>query len=80
MKEDDEEGVGTSLSIEHKSPAFVGEEMEIRATVREINGNELICDIEACVLDRIIAVGTTGQKMLKKEKLKSIFSKPEVKR
>ncbi len=27
MKEDDEEGVGTFLSIEHKSPAFVKEEI-----------------------------------------------------
>ena len=28
MKEADEEGVGTFLSIDHKSPAFVGEEIE----------------------------------------------------
>ena len=36
MKEDDEEGVGTHLTIDHRSPAFVGEELEITATVAQI--------------------------------------------
>jgi predicted thioesterase len=73
MKDDDEEGVGTMLSIDHKSPAFVGEEILFTATVEKTEKNELICTIEAKVGDRIIAVGKTGQKMLKKEKLKELF-------
>jgi fluoroacetyl-CoA thioesterase len=73
MKELDEEGVGTMLSIDHKNPAFVGEEVLFTATVDKIEGNELICTIEAKVGDRIIAVGKTGQKMLKKEKLRELF-------
>lgn len=76
MKEDDEEGVGTFLSIDHKSPAFVGEEVIFTATVEKIEGNELICSIEARVVNRLIAIGKTGQKMLKKEKLKQLFSPP----
>src|SRR3982751_5298938 len=75
MKDDDEEGVGTMLSIDHKSPAFVGEEVFFIATVEKIEKNELICSIEAKVGDRSIAVGKTGQKMLKKEKLKELFNK-----
>src|SRR5438445_9352998 len=63
MKEDDEEGVGTMLSIEHKSPVFVGEEVTYTATVEDIVKNELICAIEAKVGDRVIASGKTGQKM-----------------
>lgn len=74
MKEDDEEGVGTFLSINHKSPAFVGEEVEITATVVKLEKNELTCSIEAMVGTRAIATGTTGQKMLKKEKLNQLFS------
>ncbi len=74
MKEDDEEGVGTFLSINHKSPAFVGEELTITATVEKIERNELICSIEAACGDRLIATGKTGQKMLTKEKLKSLFT------
>lgn len=75
MKEDDEEGVGTHLSIDHRNPAFVGEELEITATVAQLNGNELICDIEVKTRNRIIALGRTGQRMLKKEKLNRLFTK-----
>ena len=73
MKEDREEGVGTFLSIEHKSPAFEGEEVTFTATVVKIHGHELTCSIHAKVADRLIATGTTGQKMLKDDKLKEIF-------
>jgi fluoroacetyl-CoA thioesterase len=76
MKEDDEEGVGTFLSIDHKSPAFVGEEIIFTATVVKIERNELTCMIEAKAGNRLVATGTTGQKMLKKEKLKQVFTKP----
>lgn len=73
MKDDDEEGVGTMLSIDHKSPAFIGEEVVFTAGVEKIEINELICTIVAKVGDRVIATGKTGQKMLKKEKLRELF-------
>jgi predicted thioesterase len=76
MKEEDEEGVGTFLSIDHKSPAFVGEEIIFTAQVVKIEKNELICSIEAKIAGRLIATGTTGQKILKKDRLKQIFTKP----
>src|SRR5690349_8210573 len=69
MKENDEEGVGTYLEIQHRAPAFVGEELEITATVESITGNELICLIEVKAGNKIVATGKTGQRMLKKEKL-----------
>ncbi|MEK6780519.1 MAG: hotdog domain-containing protein [Bacteroidota bacterium] len=75
MKEEDEEGVGTFLSIEHKSPAFVGEALRVTATIEKIERNELICSIEALCGNRIIAIGKTGQKMLKKDKLRNLFTK-----
>lgn len=73
MKEDDEEGVGTMLSIEHKTPAFVGEEILFTATVEKVERNELICIIEAKTENRTIATGKTGQKMLKRKKLRALF-------
>ena len=76
MKEHDEEGVGTYLEIQHRSPAFVGDRLEITATVDSIIGNELICAILVKSGDRIIATGKTGQRMLKKEKLNAIFTPP----
>ena len=74
MKEEDEEGVGTYLEIQHRAPAFVGEELTITAKVDTISGNELICDIEVKQKDKLIATGKTGQRMLKKEKLDRIFT------
>ena len=73
MKEANEEGVGTFLTIEHKSPARVGEVVEITATVEYIRNHELICQIEACCGNRLIAVGKTGQKMLPLEKVNQLF-------
>lgn len=74
MKETDEEGTGTMLTINHKSPALLDDEVEITAFVKEINGNELICNYEAKVGERVVAVGETGQKVLKKEKIDKLFS------
>lgn len=80
MKDEDEEGVGTFLEIKHHSPAFVGEELIITATVGSIIGNELLCNIEVLVDKRIIAIGKTGQRMLKKERLNAIFTNPNEQR
>lgn len=77
MKDEDEEGVGTFVTIDHRSPAFVGEDVMVTATIEEINGMELVCSIEARVGDRLIAAGRTGQKMLKKDRLKKLFTRPE---
>lgn len=73
--EQDEEGVGTMLHIEHKSPAFVGETVSIIATFDSFVANELICNIEVKVVDRLIAKGKTGQRLLKKDRLQRIFSR-----
>ena len=77
MKEADEEGVGTYLEIQHRAPAFVGDELTITATVDSLSGNELMCIIEVRQNDKLIATGKTGQRMLKKEKLNLIFTPPK---
>ncbi len=77
MRDDDEEGIGTSITIDHRNPAFVDDEIVINACVEKINGHELICTYEAKVGDRIIATGKTGQKILKHEKISQLFKKPE---
>ncbi len=76
MREDDEEGIGTFLSIDHKGPAFVGEEIFFEAWVDSIERNELICHYQARVGDRLVAIGKTGQKILKKDKLNRLLQKP----
>jgi fluoroacetyl-CoA thioesterase len=74
MKDEDEEGVGTHLTIEHKAPAFIGEEILFTGKIEQINGHELICSFEASVGSRVIAVGKTGQKIMKKEKINKLFN------
>ncbi|MFZ6663829.1 thioesterase family protein [Peijinzhouia sedimentorum] len=74
MLEDDEQGIGTFINIDHKSPAFVNEEAQITAIIEEINGHEIICNVEVTVASRVIAKGSTGQKILKKEKLERLFN------
>jgi fluoroacetyl-CoA thioesterase len=76
MREDHEEGIGTQLVIEHKSPAFVGEQIVFNARIESIEKNEIICVFEASVNARIIATGKTGQKILNREKINKIFTPP----
>lgn len=75
MKEEDEEGVGTFITVNHKAPAFVGEEIKFAGRVESLIGHELICAFEAKVGDRLIAEGKTGQKIFKKETLAQRFDR-----
>ena len=74
MKEDDEEGIGTMIEIEHLSPALVGSKVKIVATVESVEKNEIICTYEAFVGERVIAKGRQGQKILKKTKISDLFA------
>ncbi len=78
IKAEDEEGIGTNLIINHKAPAFEGENITIVATLETYNGNDLICSYVATVGDRLVADGKTGQKILKKEKLARILAPKKV--
>jgi predicted thioesterase len=75
MRDEDEEGVGTFLSIDHKGPAFVGEQVCIEAKVDELKGNELLCSYRAHVQGRMVAEGKTGQKILKRARIQTLFSR-----
>ncbi len=77
MCEDHEEGIGTMLHIDHKSPAFLNEEVIVTATYTSFNNYELICDMRVMSADRLIATGKTGQKILNKEKINQIFTSLE---
>lgn len=78
IKEADEEGIGTRLVINHKSPAFMGEAVEVVATLIKYERHEVICSFTAHVGARLVADGETGQKILKKEKLAKILAPKQV--
>lgn len=71
--EPDEEGIGTHVSIDHKNPAFIGEEIIFTARIESLEGNLLTCGYEARVGDKLIATGKTGQRVVKREKIAKIF-------
>ena len=72
MKEEHEEGIGTFVNIVHVSPALEGQEVDFCATITRFEGNDLHCSITASVGDRIVAKGSTGQKILSKTKIDEI--------
>lgn len=74
MKGEDEEGIGTSLTINHKSPAFEGDEVVVKAILISHSGNEVICSFDARVGERLVADGETGQKILNREKLAKVLA------
>lgn len=76
MKEEEEEGIGTFIHVNHKSPAFVGEEVTYTASFEAISDRkEIITSFVATCGDRVIAEGRQGQKILGKEKLEQIMMK-----
>lgn len=74
MKEAEEEGIGTGITIRHISPALQGQEVVFQATLAEVNGNEVVTDFVASVGERVIATGRQWQKIVKKEKLERLFN------
>ena len=73
MLDEDEEGIGTRLEINHLSPALEGEELIIEAMISSLEQHEIICEIKVTVGKRVIAKGVTGQKILKKTKLADLI-------
>ncbi len=74
MKEEDEEGIGTMVSVHHHSPAFIGEKVIVTGTIKKIQQHEIICTFEVKTETRLVATGETGQKILKRKKFEKLFS------
>jgi predicted thioesterase len=72
MKEVEEEGIGTFVNIDHKSPAAIGSEVRFIATIKSVINNEVVCSIIARVNGRTIATIETGQKILDEDDLISL--------
>ena len=74
MKEEGEEGIGTYLSIEHRSPALRGENITIIAKLESVIKNEVVCTYEVRTGERIIAVGKQIQKILLTTKIDQLIA------
>ncbi len=74
IKEDDEEGIGSGITVEHLAPALLGDEVLFTSTLEEIVGTEVVTSYIAQVGDRLIARGTQRQRVLKKTKIDKLLS------
>lgn len=68
-----EEGMGTHIQINHRSPAVVGSLVTFRAVVEECTNRRLICLVEALVGQRIVAEGVFTQAILSRDKLAEVL-------
>jgi fluoroacetyl-CoA thioesterase len=60
-----EAGIGSSLSVEHLAPAWVGDAVRVTARCAELRGNRLTCECTAVDTEgRLLGRGTTGQVVL----------------
>jgi predicted thioesterase len=75
MTEGNEEGIGTLITVEHHSPALIGQKVDFTAILASVKGNEIICGYKARVGKRLIASGRQKQKIIKKKKIATILKK-----
>lgn len=79
LKEVGEEGVGTHVHLNHHAPAFPGEKVVVTATLTQAAAppdGTLTCSFVAHVGARLVASGTTGQRILPLTKLAVAFARP----
>lgn len=70
-----EEGMGTHITIDHRSPAVVGSVVMFEAVVEECTPRRLICRVSAAVGDRLVAEGRFTQTIVTREKLAIIVDR-----
>ncbi|MCS7297815.1 MAG: hypothetical protein RMK19_05385 [Bacteroidia bacterium] len=66
MKDPDEEGIGTYLSIHHVGAVPIGEKVDIVATLLWVRDATVHCAYEVWWADQRVAYGEQTQKILKK--------------
>ena len=74
LKEEHEEGIGTFVTVEHKAPAKVGSTILFEAWIERLEQNEIVCRYQASVQHKVVATGTTGQKVFAKEKIEKLLN------
>jgi predicted thioesterase len=77
--DDEEEGIGSHLSIDHLAPTPVGHEVRVVAEAVELVPTTLVCDITAYHVrsdgDRLIGRGRQVQRVLPKALLKTMVAR-----
>ncbi|MEW9033370.1 MAG: thioesterase [Planifilum fimeticola] len=67
--EEGEEGVGGSITVEHRSPAPIGKQVTFVAEATEVKPNKVVCRVVAEHDKAIVGEGTFTQVILPVEKI-----------
>ena len=73
--DEDEEGIGSSLFIEHLAPTPVGHTVRIVAEAIDVDDTTVVCALTAYDGDRIVGRGRQVQRVLPKRKLKALIER-----
>ena len=73
--DEDEEGIGSSLSIEPLAPTPVGHTVRIVAEATDVGDTTGVCALTAYDGDRLVGRGRQVQRVLPKRKLKALIER-----
>ena len=73
--EEDEEGIGSHLSIDHLAPAPVGHDVRVHAEAIEVDDEGVVCEVTAWDGDRLLGRGRQVQRVLPKSVLQRIIDR-----
>ncbi len=71
--DEDEEGVGAHVSVDHKGPAMVGTEVTVRAELIELRRHRVVCRVTAWDGDRLLGEGKQVQMVYKRSRLDAML-------
>lgn len=75
LKSDDQEGIGTSVTVEHHRAAKVGTIVTIQAELVAFDGRKMTVNYHATADGKLVATGTTGQALVLKSDLERIYNR-----
>lgn len=75
MKEPHEEGIGTRVELKHISPAAIGANLKFEAEYAGMINTEINVNVKVFASERLVAEGSTGQRILARDKINQLFSK-----
>ncbi len=73
--DDDEEGIGGHLSIDHVAPAPVGTQVRVSAKAIELDADRLTCEVTAWDGSTLLGRGLQVQRVLPKTVLRKIMDR-----
>lgn len=73
--EEHEEGIGSHISIDHLAPTPIGHTIRLVAKAIDVGDSTVVCEVTAYDGDRVVGRGKQVQRILPKDKLKSLIER-----